>query len=143
VAASTRRLDELFEASSALAQRLAAEEPFDSDEELLRRARELADALPEAEKIATLNAHPRIGERAAAISARSRSEQGTDLLPELDALNDEYERKFGFRFVVFVNRRPKSEIVDVLRERLRNTREEELAAGLQAIVDIAADRTRS
>jgi 2-oxo-4-hydroxy-4-carboxy--5-ureidoimidazoline (OHCU) decarboxylase len=64
-------------------------------------------------------------------------------MPELDALNDEYERKFGFRFVVFVNRRPKAEIVEVLRERLRNTREEELAAGLEAIVDIAADRVRS
>ena len=34
-----------------------------------------------------------------------------------DSLNAEYEERFGFRFVVFVNRRPKSEILDVLRER--------------------------
>jgi 2-oxo-4-hydroxy-4-carboxy--5-ureidoimidazoline (OHCU) decarboxylase len=143
VAPSASRLEELFEASSPLAQRLAAEEPFDSDEDMLARARELVAMLPEAEKIETLNAHPRIGERAVAMSVRSRGEQGADVQPELDALNDEYERKFGFRFVVFVNRRPKSEIVEVLRERLRNTREEELGAGLEAIVDIAADRARS
>jgi 2-oxo-4-hydroxy-4-carboxy--5-ureidoimidazoline (OHCU) decarboxylase len=142
VAASTR-LEDVFEASSPLAQRLAAEEPFESDEEMLRRAEELLASLPEADRVATLNAHPRIGERAAAMSPRSRSEQGADVLPELDALNDEYERKFGFRFVVFVNRRPKSEIVEVLRTRLRNQREDEMTAGLRAILDIAADRVRA
>ena len=137
------RLEELFEASSPLARRLAAEEPFDSGEQMLARARELAGGLSEADRIATLNAHPRIGERAAAMSARSLQEQGAEMLPELDRLNDEYERKFGFRFVVFVNRRPKPEIVEVLRLRLQNGREQEQAAGLQAILDIAADRMRS
>ena len=141
--AASQPLDELFEASSPLAQRLAAEEPFESDEQLLERARQLAATLPEADQIATLNAHPRIGERAAAMSARSLREQGAEALPELDRLNDEYERKFGFRFVVFVNRRPKPEIVEVLRSRLRNVRAEELAAGLQAILEIAADRMRA
>ena len=141
--AASRRLEDLFEASSPLAQRLAAEEPFDSEEDLLRRARELAAALPEAEKIATLNAHPRIGERPGLLSARSLAEQGAGELPELDRLNDEYERKFGFRFVVFVNRRSKAEILEVLRERLTNSREAEMAAGLEAIVDIAADRART
>ena len=132
----------MFEASSPLAQRLAAEEPFDSEADMLRRARELAATLPEADKIATLNAHPRIGERQGRMSARSVAEQGVEVLPELDRLNDEYERKFGFRFVVFVNRRPKVKILEVLRSRLYNSREEEIAAGLEAIVDIAADRAR-
>jgi 2-oxo-4-hydroxy-4-carboxy--5-ureidoimidazoline (OHCU) decarboxylase len=135
-------LEDLFEASSPLAQRLAAEEPFDSDQELIGRARELAETLPEADKIATLNAHPRIGERPDRMSERSRGEQGAGELPELDRLNDDYERRFGFRFVVFVNRRSKSEIVEVLRARLHSSRQEELRAGLQAIVDIAEDRLR-
>ena len=64
-------------------------------------------------------------------------------MPELDRLNAEYERRFGFRFVVFVNRRPKAEIVEELRQRLRRSREEELEDGLRAIVDIAEDRLRS
>jgi 2-oxo-4-hydroxy-4-carboxy--5-ureidoimidazoline (OHCU) decarboxylase len=139
VAPSTRIAD-LFEPSSPLAERLESEAPFDSDEELIERARELVGTLSEADKIATLNAHPRIGERADRMSAASVREQGGDRVPELDALNDEYERKFGFRFVVFVNRRPKSEIAGVLRDRLQNGREEEMQTGLDAIVAIAADR---
>ena len=48
------------------------------------------------------------------------------MLAELAELNRAYEEKFGFRFVVFVNRRPRREIVPILRERLERTREEEL-----------------
>ena len=137
------RLEEVFEASSPLAEKLAAEGPFASDEEVLKRARAIVHRLNEAEQIGTLNAHPRIGEKAERLSARSLAEQGAEPLPELQRLNDEYERKFGFRFVVFVNRRPKAELVDELRQRLRNNREEELRNGLEAILDIAADRLRS
>src|SRR5947209_3827400 len=84
---------------------------------LLTRARAIVDRLNEAEQIGTLNAHPRIGEPAEHLSARSLAEQGAESLPDLQRLNDEYERKFGFRFVVFVNRRPKAELVKELRQR--------------------------
>jgi 2-oxo-4-hydroxy-4-carboxy-5-ureidoimidazoline decarboxylase len=99
--------------------------------------------LTEKEKIATLNAHPRIGEDPKRLSARALSEQGADALPELRRLNAAYERRFGFRFVVFVDRRPKAVIVEVLRQRLQRSRAEELAAGLEAIVEIARDRLRA
>ena len=62
------------------------------------------------------------------------------MLAELAELNRAYEEKFGFRFVVFVNRRPRREIVPVLRERLERTREEELATGVDELVQIAIDR---
>jgi 2-oxo-4-hydroxy-4-carboxy--5-ureidoimidazoline (OHCU) decarboxylase len=116
--------------------------PFESSAELIDTMRAVVPTLTEQEKIETLNAHPRIGERRDRLSSRSLREQGTDIVPELDRLNEEYERRFGFRFVVFVNRRPKSEIVSVLRERLQHSRSEEMDAGLQAIVEIAADRLR-
>lgn len=134
-------LDELFERSSPLARRLARSGPYSSNRELIARARALVETLTEEEKIATLNAHPRIGEHPGRMSARSRREQGAGALPELERLNAEYERRFGFRFVIFVNRRPKAEIVQVLKDRLRGTRAEEMAAGLRAIVDIAEDRS--
>ena len=35
----------------------------------------------------------------------------TQTLAEPQELNRRYEERFGFRFVVFVNRRPKAEIV--------------------------------
>jgi urate oxidase len=96
--------------------------------------------MDEQEMVATLNAHPRIGEQPEGVSARSRDEQGSDLVPELTQLNAEYERRFGFRFVVFVDRRSRAEIAQVLRERLRRTREEELSTALEAVLAIAEDR---
>jgi 2-oxo-4-hydroxy-4-carboxy-5-ureidoimidazoline decarboxylase len=62
------------------------------------------------------------------------------VLAELAELNRAYEEKFGFRFVVFVNRRPRREIVPVLRERLERTREQELETGVGELVKIALDR---
>jgi 2-oxo-4-hydroxy-4-carboxy--5-ureidoimidazoline (OHCU) decarboxylase len=126
----------LFEARTALVERLARrKDPLGSADDVIA-------GLTEAEKLEALNAHPAIGART--LSARSAAEQGPDADPEtlaeLDRLNREYERRFGFRFVVFVNRRPKSEIVPVLRERLERTREEELDTALHELVAIARDR---
>ena len=106
----------------------------------LGHAREVAATLSDDEKKEVLDAHPAIG--ATALSARSAAEQGADEAPELTELNREYEERFGFRFVVFVNRRPKSEIVPILRERLQRTREQELSTALDELVSIAEDRWR-
>jgi 2-oxo-4-hydroxy-4-carboxy--5-ureidoimidazoline (OHCU) decarboxylase len=132
------QLAELFEGRTPLVQELATlDDP-------LGRARELAGALPDADKRAVLDAHPPIGGRV--MSERSLAEQGTDddpdVLAELAELNRAYEEKFGFRFVVFVNRRPRREIIPVLMERLERTPEEELATGVDELVQIAIDRWR-
>ena len=136
-------IEEALEGSTPLAEKVRAGGPFHSAAEVVARMRAVLPTLTEAERVATLNAHPRIGEDAGRLSAHSLQEQGADALPELVRLNAEYEGRFGFRFVVFVNRRPKSEIVDVLRGRLRRSRKEEMDEGLRAIVDIAEDRLRS
>ncbi len=136
-------IEEALEGSSPLAEKVRNGAPYNSTDDVIVRMRAVLPTLTEAEKVATLNAHPRIGENPGRLSARSLQEQGSDAEPELDRLNAEYERRFGFRFVVFVNRRPKPEIVEVLRQRLRRSREQELEDGLRAIVDIAEDRLRS
>jgi 2-oxo-4-hydroxy-4-carboxy--5-ureidoimidazoline (OHCU) decarboxylase len=129
---SVDELAGLFEGRTRFVERLAAlEDP-------LGRAREVAASLSDEEKKEVLDAHPPIG--ATKLSARSAAEQGSDVVPELDELNRAYEQKFGFRFVVFVNRRPKSELVPILRARLERTREEELATALGELVAIAQDR---
>ncbi len=135
-------IEEALEGSTPLAEKVRAGGPYDSTDDVIARMRAML-TLTESERVATLNAHPRIGENPGRLSARSLQEQGSDARPELDRLNAEYERRFGFRFVVFVNRRPKAEIVEVLRQRLRRSREQEMEEGLRAIVDIAQDRLRS
>ena len=135
-------IEEALEGSTPLAEKVRAFGPFESGKELIEAMREVARTLADSEKVATLNAHPRIGEQPSQMSFRSRNEQGTDTAPELNELNAEYERRFGFRFVTFVNQRPKSAIVPELRERLKRSRHEELDAGLKAVIDIAQDRLR-
>jgi 2-oxo-4-hydroxy-4-carboxy--5-ureidoimidazoline (OHCU) decarboxylase len=132
-------LAELFEGRTRLVERLAElEDPLD-------RADQVIAELTEDEKLEALNAHPTIGQRKG-LSTRSAREQGQDIdsavLEELTRLNRAYEEKFGFRFVVFVNRRAKSEIVPIFRERLERSREEELDTALRELVAIARDRGR-
>ena len=137
---SREQLSELFEGDTALVRRLAG------TENPLADARRVALELREDEKLEALNAHPAIGRRSG-LSARSAAEQGADadpaVLEELARLNREYEDTFGFRFVVFVNRRPKAKILEVLRERIGRTREEELETAVEELVAIAEDRWRN
>jgi 2-oxo-4-hydroxy-4-carboxy--5-ureidoimidazoline (OHCU) decarboxylase len=134
------QLAELFEGDTALVRRLAA------TEDPLSNAPTVIATLSEAEKLEALNAHPAIGARSG-LSRRSAAEQGADTdretLEELARLNAEYEERFGFRFVVFVNRRPKAEILEVLRARIDNTREQELDTAVKELCAIAEDRWRN
>ena len=129
-------LADLFEGRTRLVERLAeVEQPLEAAPDLVRQ-------LPQDEALEALSAHPAIG--AKELSARSAREQGSDqdaaTEAELVALNRAYEEKFGFRFVVFVDNRPKRAIVPILRERLGRTRAEELETGLSELVAIARDR---
>jgi 2-oxo-4-hydroxy-4-carboxy--5-ureidoimidazoline (OHCU) decarboxylase len=134
---SADELAELFEARTRLVELLAGrEDPLGSADEVIAE-------LTEAEQLEALAAHPAIGARGG-LSPRSAAEQGADadpaVLAELERLNRGYEERFGFRFVVFVNGRPKTEILPVLRERLERTRGEELETALHELVAIARDR---
>jgi 2-oxo-4-hydroxy-4-carboxy--5-ureidoimidazoline (OHCU) decarboxylase len=136
---TAEQLAELFEGRTRFVELLAhLDDPLD-------HAREVALELSESEKKDLLDAHPAIGGKAT--SARSAREQGTDddpaVLARLAELNARYEEQFGFRFVVFVNGRPRREIVPVLEERLHRTRAEELSTAVDELVQIAVSRWRT
>ena len=133
------QLAELFEGRTRFVELLAAlEDP-------LGRAPEVALELSASEQKELLDAHPPIGGQAT--SARAAREQGTDddpaVLAELAELNAAYEHRFGFRFVIFVNGRPRREIVPILKERSQRTREKELATAVDELVQIAVHRWRT
>jgi 2-oxo-4-hydroxy-4-carboxy--5-ureidoimidazoline (OHCU) decarboxylase len=134
---TTRELAELFEGHTVLVERLA------QIDDPLGQARMVARDLSPGEQKEVLASHPAIGARQG-LSARSTAEQGTDddpqVLAELAELNRAYEERFGFRFVVFVNRRPRREIIPVLQARLERTPGEELETGVDELVQIAIDR---
>ena len=126
---SADELTPLFSGRTRFVEELAAHE------NPLQVAEDVALALPEADQVAALATHPRIGEP-------SEEQRGAepDVLEELARLNDAYEQRFGFEFVVFVNRRTRAELLPVLRERLERERTEELETGLRELCAIARNR---
>jgi 2-oxo-4-hydroxy-4-carboxy--5-ureidoimidazoline (OHCU) decarboxylase len=126
---TVEELTPLFSGRTRLVDELAARE------DPLEIAEEIALALPEEDQVAALATHPRIGEP----STEQRGAE-PEVLAELELLNEEYERRFGFSFVVFVDGRTRAELLPVLRARLARTREEELHAGLRALCRIARNR---
>ena len=124
-------LAELFSGRTRLVERLSERD------DPLAAAHDVVAELSDEEKAEALAAHPRIGEP----STEQRGAE-PEVLAELAELNRAYEERFGFRFVVFVNRRTRAELLPVLRERLARTRAEELETGLRELVSIAEDRWR-
>ncbi|KAI8870301.1 hypothetical protein GQ42DRAFT_17329 [Ramicandelaber brevisporus] len=158
-----RALGVLFEPVPVLAQRLSSRRPFDSYESLLDTCHSvLFGELSQSEQIEVINAHPRIGGTSGHLSALSASEQGKIVRREhcnsddeytqrikyvsdtLVQLNEQYEAKFGFKYVVFVNGRSREELIPEFKERLSSgTADGELTTAMRAVVDIARQRLKN
>jgi 2-oxo-4-hydroxy-4-carboxy--5-ureidoimidazoline (OHCU) decarboxylase/GNAT superfamily N-acetyltransferase len=155
----------LFEGGGRFLERLAETRPLQNEDGLLVAAFEVAHGLPEDEQIELVEQHPRIGSEAAEMSEHSFAEQGyaqdADLTAEelaeeravaereakrvheeLAMLNELYEQRFGFRYVVFVAGRPRSGIVPLIERALRNDRDAELRRAVDETIYIAGDRLR-
>jgi len=145
-AATHSVLEILFEGAPGLLMRCEPR-PGELVSTLLNRAEAIARSMPEEAQIELLNAHPRIGAAPSSVSEMSYAEQGYDRDPgtkelqaRLDRLNDEYERKFGFRFCVFVAGRSRAEIADVMETHMDAARDDELDRALTDVFAIARDR---
>lgn len=135
----------LFEGAPRFLARLAAARPFGSADEMFRRAAEIARAMPEGEQIELIDAHPRLGAPPSSVSALSHREQGYDreteaAIAELARLNEAYERRFGFRYCVFVDGRSRPDLVPGLEGALAGDRAAEIERALDDVVAIARDR---
>jgi 2-oxo-4-hydroxy-4-carboxy--5-ureidoimidazoline (OHCU) decarboxylase len=142
------RLAPLFEGAPRFLARLVADRPFGSWPGLFDRARAIAHAMPEAEQVELIDAHPRLGAAPATVSRASFHEQGYDrgaapsrgdpardaaaalraepardpirdpIRDRLAELNAAYEARFGFRYCVFVAGRPLAELIPELEAAL-------------------------
>jgi 2-oxo-4-hydroxy-4-carboxy-5-ureidoimidazoline decarboxylase len=150
-------LSPLFEGAPRFLARLAAERPFGDPATLFARARAIAHAMPEDEQVELIDAHPRLGAPPGSVSALSFREQGYDAKAadaaaeaerlrvdaELARLNSAYERRFGFRYCVFVAGRPRAALLPDMEAALSADPVAERHRAIDAVVDIAADRYRT
>lgn len=112
--------------------------PFNSLEDLLAKADSVWRSLSEADWLEAFRAHPKIGEQKAAAAqseqARNwakREQSGiesaaAETRAALAKGNQEYEKRFGFIFIVCATGKSSEEMLAILKRRLQNDPETEL-----------------
>lgn len=120
--------------------------PYQTPETLLATAHDIWWSLDRSDWLEAFRSHPKIGEKKAAdkVSAQSQQWSGQEqsgvanaaqeTVDSLAALNEDYEQKFGFIFIICATGKTSDEMLSALRERLQHDREAELpiAAAEQA-----------
>lgn len=144
----------LFEQAPRFIDRLDAGRPYGSWDSLFETAVEVALEMPRDEQLELIDAHPPIGAPPGSVSALSFVEQGYDqeiasteaeserarIAAELERSNAAYEARFGFRYVIFVAGRSRSEIAALMEAALGAEPDAERQRALRDVVAIARDR---
>ncbi|HEY0547632.1 MAG TPA: 2-oxo-4-hydroxy-4-carboxy-5-ureidoimidazoline decarboxylase [Pyrinomonadaceae bacterium] len=119
------------------ARKVADERPFDDMRELLLTADHVWWSLDALDWLEAFSAHPKIGEKKAAPVASessrwSQEEQAgasraaVETLDELTLANHDYERRFGYIFIVCATGKSADEMLALMHERLKNEPDTEL-----------------
>ena len=145
----TVRIRPVFEHSPWVAARTAAARPFATREELHAALCRTVSQASDDEKLALIRALPDLV-GSAVLTHESQAELKSAGLDHLSAeeierfadFNRRYREKFGFPFVICVRRNKKEAILEALRVRLQNSREEEIKSALAEICQIAELRLR-
>ena len=124
--------------ASAWVERVLARRPFASRGTLIAAARDEWFALEQSDWLEAFGHHPKIGDREAlrqrfarTAHLSEREQAGVDgasdeILAALAEGNDEYERKFGYIFIVCASGKSAGEMLELLRDRLPNSPEVEI-----------------
>ncbi len=139
-------------AAPRFAAALVAARPFPDADTLVRRAGEVARALPWDEVTMALAAHPRIGDRvegSSAEAAASRREQGSmggaddDTRAAIVEGNRAYAERFGHVYLSRASGRSPDEMLAELRRRLGNDPDAERAEVVEQLAQITELRVRA
>ena len=119
-------------------EQLVSSRPFPNREALLRKADDIWRQLKEEDYLEAFSGHPKIGdlqtlkEKYSNTKAFAASEQSSlavaseSVIIDLMQKNEEYEKKFGFIFIVCASGKAAAEMLSILLSRLPNRREVEL-----------------
>lgn len=141
----------IYEHSPWVAEQAAKQRPFASLDALAAAMRKAVDTAGEDAQIKLVRAHPELAGKAAVrgeLTAESTREQSgaglNQCTPEefarLQALNTQYNEKFGFPFILAVRGYDRHGIIDNFSQRVENDRDTELRTSLEQIHRIAGFR---
>ncbi|WP_151636212.1 2-oxo-4-hydroxy-4-carboxy-5-ureidoimidazoline decarboxylase [Noviherbaspirillum aerium] len=151
VADFTATLGAIFEHSPWVAERAAARRPFASVQQLHEAMADAVRGATEEERIALIRAHPELAGKAAVrgelTEESTREQKGAGLdqcSPEefarMQDLNQRYNEKFGFPFVIAVKGHDRHSILDNFARRLENQRDAEAKECIEQIIRIGGFR---
>ncbi|HEY0728460.1 MAG TPA: 2-oxo-4-hydroxy-4-carboxy-5-ureidoimidazoline decarboxylase [Pyrinomonadaceae bacterium] len=136
------------------AETVERERPYASLEQLLARSNDVWWSLDEADWLEAFRSHPKIGERKAANAVSAQSQQWSaqeqqgfqnathEAVEKLARLNVDYEKKFGFIFIVCATGKSTDEILALLEQRLPNNAAVELPIAAEEQAKITELRLR-
>jgi 2-oxo-4-hydroxy-4-carboxy-5-ureidoimidazoline decarboxylase len=137
----------IFEDTPAIAQQAWDQRPFANVEALYQCMVEIMNRMTVGEQMMLMRSHPDLGSkvRMAEASVKEQAGAGLDQLTRVEyqqfqELNQAYQERFGFPFIVAVKNHTKASILQVFQTRLRNSVEAEQVRALAEIVQIARFR---
>ncbi len=128
------------------AKRLCEARPFSNANELSAKAEEIWRGLSESDWLEAFRAHPKIGEKKAETAQTGQAQQwsaqeqvgaeqaAAETKAAIAQGNAEYEKRFGFIFIICATGKPADEILSLLNQRLHHDPQTELL--------VAADEQR-
>jgi 2-oxo-4-hydroxy-4-carboxy-5-ureidoimidazoline decarboxylase len=143
-AAFVDALGDIYEHSLWVAERAAADRPFESVADLHERMATVVENATREEKLELLRAHPDLGDQTE-MTDESEKEQASAGLDQLSPdqyeafqrLNEQYRDQFGFPFIMAVKGADPDEIQAAMEERVEHTESEEFRTALDQVHEIA------
>lgn len=140
-------LGTVYEDTPAIADKTWSKKPFADLEQLHQSMVDVVKQMSDPERLALIRSHPDLGSKAKMAEASVHEQAGAGLnrltnqeFDRFQILNQNYQQKFGFPFIIAVKNQTKSNIIDAFEFRLQNAIESEKEQALLEIFQIAKFR---
>ena len=137
----------IFEKTQWIAEKLLELKPFDGKDDLINKMIQIYESSPKQETLNILRAHPKLAVEKNLTEHSSNEQSRANLknctqeeFDEFINLNNKYEKKFGFPFIIAVKGKDKIEILNNFRQRINNDVEFEFEESKKQVKKIALFR---
>jgi 2-oxo-4-hydroxy-4-carboxy-5-ureidoimidazoline decarboxylase len=134
----------VFENTPAIARQVWSHRPFASAAALHQSMVDEVKAMGIDEQLTLIRAHPDLGSRAKMAEDSVKEQAGAGLnqltvdeYEQLQTLNQAYQKKFNFPFIVAVKNHTKASIFEAFQQRLENSVEVERERAIAEIIQIS------
>ena len=137
----------IFEKTLWIAEKLFELKPFEGKDDLINKMIKIYESSSKNETLNVLRAHPKLAVEKNLTEHSSKEQSRANLknctqeeFEEFEKLNDEYEKKFCFPFIIAVKGKNKIEILNNFRQRINNDVEFEFKESKKQVKKIALFR---